>query len=65
MGLRKRKFAILQQEIMKPFPPQFWNDNQKNRTLRLSCNKSDYTMAYVDFLDFEINKETWAGLKLP
>lgn len=65
LRVRKAKFAFIQKELALVFTPQFWADNRTNKTLRFSCSKSDYQMAYFDFLDFSITKETWEGVKLP
>ena len=59
MRVRMAKFEFIQKELAIVFPPQFWADNRNNKTLRFSCSKSDYQMAYFDFLDFSITKDTW------
>jgi hypothetical protein len=33
--------------------------------MRLGCSPDDYSLAYIDFVDFSKNKENWLGVKLP
>lgn len=42
LSVRKAKFAMLQEAILKVFLPQFWADNGDNKTLRLNCSPRDY-----------------------
>lgn len=62
--LRQQKFIKLQTALYRAFPPQFWNDYNNNKTIRLGCSKDDYQLAYIDFIDFGKTKETWPGVKL-
>jgi hypothetical protein len=33
--------------------------------MRLGCCPEDYSLAYIDFVDFSKNRENWLGVKLP
>lgn len=33
--------------------------------MRLGCSKSDYRLAYIDFIDFSKTKEEWEGVQIP
>jgi len=63
--LRKKKFLRLQQDLYMLMPPQFWGDKGNNKSLRLSCSKEDFQLAYIDFVDFSRTRDSWLGLKLP
>lgn len=59
------KFKKLQVELYKTFTDGFWSDQEDNKSFRLGCCKKDYTIAYIDFIDFSKNRENWLGFKLP
>ena len=63
--VRKRKFNILQRELYRTFPPQFWGDKGDNKSLRLGYTGANYNLAYIDFIDYSIHQDSWPGLKLP
>jgi hypothetical protein len=33
--------------------------------MRLGCSPHDYSLAYIDFVDFSKTRENWLGVKLP
>ena len=63
--LREKRFTDFQTQLFRFFPPQFWSDKGDNKSMRLGCSPHDYSLAYIDFLDFSKTRENWLGVKLP
>jgi len=63
--VRRNNFKQLKTIFSNNFDDEFWDDNKDNKSMRISTSKEDFTLAYIDFLDFSKNQEVNQGPRFP
>lgn len=59
-AFRRKHYKDAASYLYQQFDIAHWEDNT-GKTIRFSCDKQNYQLAYVDFLDFGKKKADFSG----
>ena len=63
--VRKSNFAHLKAMMRYSYGEDFWHQSGDNKSFRVSTNKKDFTLGYLDFIDFSSNSDDYTGPEFP